>query len=90
MKGFASNLSISVVSLLVALAAAYAILAPQDFALKGFAWGTMALAAIALSVAFVVRRSPRSIGQVLDDVDHEAGTLPVRAPALASRRKGTP
>lgn len=84
-----SNLTVSVVSLCVALAAVYAILAPQDFGLRGLAWVTLALAAIALSIAAVVRRAPRSMVQVLDDVDQEnPGSVP--APALSSRRKGTP
>lgn len=85
-----SNLTVSVLSLCVALTAVYAILAPQDFGLRGLAWVTLALAAIALSIAAVVRRAPRSMVQVLDDVDHEEKPGSVPAPALSSRRKGTP
>ena len=85
-----SKLTVSVVSLCMAVAAAYAILAPQDFGLRGLAWVTLALAAIALSIAAVVRRAPRSMVQVLDDVDHEENPRAVRASALPSRRKDTP
>lgn len=85
-----SNLTVSVVSLCVAVAAVYAILAPQEFGLTGLAWVTLALAAIALSIAAVVRRAPRSLVEVLDDVDHEESPGSVRAPAVSSRRKRTP
>ena len=84
-----SNISISVVSMFVAAAAAYAILAPQDFALRGLAWVTLASAALALSVALVVRRSPRSIAHTLDDVDHERNPSRRGASALPPHRKET-
>jgi hypothetical protein len=92
MKPFVSRYWMSVVSLVACLAAFTAILAPQGFALRGLAWVTLGLAAVTLSVAVVVWRSPRSLGQVLDDVDQEPALVPVRVPSQTSHRKerGTP
>lgn len=73
----------SVASLVVCLAAFTAIFASEGFALRGLAWVTLGLAAVTLSVAFVARKSPRSLGQVLDDVDHE----PALVPSPSSNRK---
>jgi hypothetical protein len=92
MKSFVSTYWIGLVSLVACVAAFSAILAPQGFALRGLAWVTLGLAAVMLSVAVVARRSPRALGQVVDDVDQEPALVPVRAPRPTSNRKnrGTP
>ena len=77
----------STVSLLACVAALTAIFVPEGFALRGLAWVTLGLAAVTLSVAVVARRSPRSLGQVLDDVDHEPALVPARLPSRTSNRK---
>ena len=87
MKSFVSSYWIGLVSLVACVAAFSAILAPQGFALRGLAWVTLGLAAVMLSVAVVARRSPRSLGQVLHDVDQESALVPVRAPSPTSNRK---
>ena len=83
MKPFVSNYWMSVVSLVACLAAFTAIFVPEGFALRGLAWVVLVLAAVTLSVAVVARKSPRSLGQVLDDVDHE----PAPVPSPSSNRK---
>jgi hypothetical protein len=88
LKDFVSTYWIRGVSLIMSVAVFYAILAPQGFALRGLAWVTLALAVVALSVAFVARRSTRSIGQVLRDVDGEPQLTPARSPAPI-QSKGT-
>ena len=80
MKPYVSNYWMSIVSLVVALAAFTAIFVAEGFPLRGLAWVTLGLAAVTLSVAIVARRSPRSLGQVLDDVDHEPALVPSRSP----------
>ena len=87
MKSFASNYWMSVVSLVVCFAAFTSIFVSEGFALRGLAWVTLGLAAVTLSVAVVVKRSPRSLGQVLDDVDHEPTLVPVRVAKSTSNRK---
>jgi hypothetical protein len=87
MKPFVSSYWMSAVSLVACGAAFYAILVPEGFALRGLAWVTLGLAAVTLSVAAVVKRAPRSLGQVLDDVDHEPALVPARLPSPISNRK---
>jgi len=92
MNQFVSRHWMSVVSLIACVAAFSAIFVPEGFALRGLAWVTLGLAAVTLSVALVVKRSPRSLGQILDDVDHEPALVPARVPSRTSHRKeqGTP
>lgn len=92
MKQFVSNYWMSVVSLVACVAAFTAIFVPEGFALRGLAWVVLGLAAVALSVAVVVRRSPRSLGQILDDVDREPALVPALSPRPTPHRKerGTP
>jgi hypothetical protein len=92
MKSFASNYWMSAVSLVACVAAFVAIFVPEGFALRGLAWATLAVAAVTLSVAVVFKRSPRSLGQVLDDVDREPARVPALSPSRTSHRKeqGTP
>lgn len=87
MKSFVANYWMSVVSLVACVAAFTAIFVPEGFALRGLAWVTLGLAAVTLSVAVVAKRSPRSLGQVLDDVDHEPALVPALSPSPASHRK---
>ena len=87
MKSFASNYWMSVVSLVACAAALTAIFVPEGFALRGLAWVTLGLTAVMLSAAVVAKRSPRSLGQVLDDVDHEPALVPARSPSPTSVRK---
>ena len=66
-----ANFWVSILAMAASLATVCVIVMPPNFALKGLAWVTLALAAAGLSVALVVRRSPRSMEQVLQDVDAE-------------------
>jgi hypothetical protein len=72
-----ANFWISILAMTASLATVCVIVMPPRFALKGLAWVALALAAAGLSVALVVRRSPRSLGDVLQGVDAE------RLPAVA-------
>jgi hypothetical protein len=87
MKPFVANYWMSIVSLVACVAAFTAIFVSEGFALKGLAWVTLGLAAVTLSVAAVVKRTPPSLGDVLDDVDHEPALVPVRVPSPISNRK---
>jgi hypothetical protein len=67
-----ANFWVSVSAMVASLAAVCVIVVPPDFALKGLAWVTLALAAAALSIALVVRRSSsRSAWDVIQDVEGE-------------------
>ncbi len=66
-----TNFWVSVSAMVACLATVCVILVPPSFALKGLAWVTLALAVGALAVLVASRRSPRSMGQVLQDVDAE-------------------
>jgi hypothetical protein len=81
---------IGIVCLAAAAAALYGIFAAQGFALRGLAWVTLGLAAVTFAVA--ARKTPRSLGDVLYDVDHEPKAAPAYAPGSESSRKerGTP
>jgi hypothetical protein len=81
-----ANFWVSVAAMVASLAAVCVIVVPPDFALKGLAWVTFALAAGALAVLVVQRRQPRSMGQVLEDVDSE----PQPAMARMSRTNVAP
>lgn len=76
--------------LVAAAAAFYGIFAGQGLALKGLAWVTLGLAGVTLAV--VLRKSPRSMGDMLYDLEHEPKLAPVTAPVSLSNRKdeGTP
>lgn len=87
MKDFVSTHWIAAVALIACVAAVCVVLGPQDFALRGFAWGTLGLSALALSIGLVAGRSGRSIGQMLQDVDHAARPVPALAPSRKSHRK---
>ena len=87
MKQFVSSYWMSGVSLVACAAALTAIFVPEGFALRGLAWTTLGLAAVTLSVAAVIKRSPRSLGQVLDDVDREPALVPAPLPSRTSNRK---
>ena len=71
--------------LAAAAAAFYGIFAAQGFALRGLAWVTLGLAAVTLTV--VARRSPRSLGDVLYDVDRERKLAPALSPGTTSNQK---
>jgi hypothetical protein len=81
---------IGIACLAAAAASLYGIFAAQGFALRGLAWMTLGLAAVTFAVA--ARKSPRSLGDVLYDVDHEPKIAPAYSPAPESSRKerGTP
>jgi hypothetical protein len=66
-----ANLWVSVSAMAASVAAVCVIVVPPNFALKGLAWVTLALAAGALATLFALRRQPQSMGQVLEDVDAE-------------------
>jgi len=87
-----ANFWVSILAMAASLATVCVIVMPPNFALKGLAWLTLALAVAGLSVALAVRRSPRSMAQVLQNVD--AGPLPAVArtgrPNLASKGRETP
>ena len=81
-----ANLWVSVAAIVASMAAVCVIVLPPSFALKGLAWATLALAAGALAVMLAFRRTPRSMGQVLDDVDAE----PQPAMARSGRTNAAP
>lgn len=87
MKDFVSTYWLGVVALIAAVAAVCVVLGPQNFALRGFAWGTLGLSALALSIGLVAGRSGHSIGEMLQGVDHESKPVPVVAPPPTSHRK---
>jgi hypothetical protein len=68
----------SVSAMVACVATVCVIVVPPDFALKGFAWGALALSVAVLSTALLMRRSAaRSTWQLLQDVDGEP--VPVAA-----------
>jgi len=82
MKDFVSNYWISVAALVAALAVFYTILGPYGFPWTALAWVILVSSAVGLSVrAFLAVKSPRSITQMLDDVDTE----PVLAAVVTER-----
>jgi hypothetical protein len=81
-----TNFWVSVSAMAACVATVCVIVVPPDFALKGLAWVTLGLAAGALAVMVALRRSPRSMGQVLEDVDAE----PQPAMARMSRTNVAP
>jgi hypothetical protein len=66
-----ANLWVSVAAIVASMAAVCVIVLPPSFALKGLAWVTLALAAGAVVALVAMRGQPRSMGQVLEDVDAE-------------------
>ena len=66
-----ANLWVSIAAMVASVATVCVIVAPPNFALKGLAWVALAFAASALAVLIAMRRQPRSLGQVLEDVDAE-------------------
>jgi hypothetical protein len=74
----------------LAAAACYGILAAEGFALRGLAWVTLGLSAVTMVIG--ARKAPRSLGDVLDDVDHERAQPGVQSSDAASQRseRGTP
>jgi hypothetical protein len=83
-----TNFWVSVSAMVACLAAVCVIVVPPDFALKGLAWVTFALAAGALAVMVAFRRSPRSMGQVLEDVDAEPQPAVARTGRTTAAPKG--
>jgi hypothetical protein len=76
---------IGIVCLAAAAAALYGIFAGQGLALRGMAWVTLGLAAVTMAV--VVRKSPRALTDVISDVDHEPKPVAVRSSSVG---RGTP
>lgn len=83
-----TNLWVSVSAMVACLATVCVIVMPPNFALKGLAWVTLALAVGALAVMAASRRAPRSMGQVLEDVDAEPQTAGARTGPTNAAPKG--